>query len=349
MDIEINKLENKMLEIKGEIPTEIFESYREKALARLGAEMEIDGFRKGKAPAHMIEQKIGEDNLLREMAEMALAKAYPEILEEKKIDAIGQPLVSLTKLAKGNPLGFSVKTAVMPEINLPDYKKIAKDEKKVEKVEVSDKEADEALLQVRKMRAHQKMHDKGVEHDDHNHENIKEEDLPEITNETAKEFGPFENVADLKKAVKENLEADKTRQDQEKIRIAILEKILEKTEADIPDLLIEIETENMLSRLTHDLKNMGSDKETYLKNVGKSEAVLRSEWREEAARRAKLQLVIEKIAKIENIEADKEMLELEVKKVSEAYPDTNEMRARQYLEVTLRNEKVFQFLESLAK
>jgi trigger factor len=349
MKVEIQTLENKMIEIKAEVPADIFEGYRGKAVQRLGAEIEIDGFRKGKAPANVIEKKVGEETVLREMAEMVISEEYPKIIQDKNIDAIGQPLVSLTKLAKGNPLEFSIKTAVMPEINLPDYKKIAKDTGKKVLVEVSDKEVDDALLQVRRMRAHQEMHDNGVEHDDHNPANIKEEDLPELTDDGAKSFGPFETVEALKKAVKENLEGDKLRQEQEKNRIAIVEKIVEETKAEIPDMLIEIETENMFARLRSDLERFGSKLEDYLKNIGKSEDELRKEWRAEAEKRAKLQLVIEKIADKEKITADQEAVDAEVKKVSEAYPDTNEFRARQYIEVTMRNEEVFKMLEGQAK
>ncbi len=349
MKVEINTLENKMVEIKGEIPADIFEGYYEKAIARLGAHVDVDGFRKGKAPASAIEAKIGQEEVLKEMAEMAISESYPTIIKENKLDAIGQPLVSLTKLAKGNPLGFSIRTAVMPEIKLPDYKKLAKESGPVAEVNVTEKEVDGALLQIRQARAHQEMHQKGVEHTDHDPKNIKEADLPEMTDEVAKTFGDFKTVSELKAAIKENITKDKERAAREKVRVEILEKILEKTSADIPDLLIEIETENMLSRLRHDLENMGTKVEDYLKGINKTETALRAEWRDEAAKRAKLQLVIEEISKEEKITADEEAVNAEVKKVSEAYPDTNEIRARQYIEVSMRNEKVFQWLESLAK
>ena len=58
---------------------------------------------------------------------MALNEHYPKIIEEEKIDAISRPEISITKLARKNPLGFKIKTAVLPEIKLPDYKNIAKD------------------------------------------------------------------------------------------------------------------------------------------------------------------------------------------------------------------------------
>ena len=57
---------------------------------------------------------------------MALSEYYPKILEENKIDAISRPEISITKLARKNPLGFKIKTATMPEMKLPDYKQIAK-------------------------------------------------------------------------------------------------------------------------------------------------------------------------------------------------------------------------------
>ena len=124
--INVKKLPKSEVEIEGEIEADVFEAYFNKALKRIGENLEIAGFRKGKIPENVLLAKVPEAQILGEMAEMALSEYYPKILEENKIDAISRPEISITKLARKNPLGFKIKTATMPEMTLPDYKKIAK-------------------------------------------------------------------------------------------------------------------------------------------------------------------------------------------------------------------------------
>ena len=126
MNRKITKLPKSEVEIEGEIEGEIFETYFARALKKLGGDLEIPGFRKGKAPENILLANLGEMKILEEMAALAFGEHYPKILEENKIEAIGRPEISITKLARKNPLGFKIKTAVLPEVKLPDYKKIAK-------------------------------------------------------------------------------------------------------------------------------------------------------------------------------------------------------------------------------
>jgi len=126
MNRKITKLPKSEVEIEGEIEGEIFETYFARALKKLGGGLEIPGFRKGKAPENILLANLGEMKILEEMAALAFGEHYPKILEENKIEAIGRPEISITKLARKNPLGFKIKTAVLPEVKLPDYKKIAK-------------------------------------------------------------------------------------------------------------------------------------------------------------------------------------------------------------------------------
>ena len=60
------------------------------------------------------------------MAELTLNRHYPKILTEHKIDAIGRPSINLTKIAAGNPLGFTITTAIYPEVVLPDYRTLVR-------------------------------------------------------------------------------------------------------------------------------------------------------------------------------------------------------------------------------
>jgi len=134
--LEIKLLSGSEVEIVGEISAEDFESERQHAIIHLSEDIKIDGFRPGKAPEKVIMDKIGERNILDKMAVLALQKEYPKIIEEKKIKAIGRPEITITKLARNNPLGFKIKTYVMPEVELPDYKKIKVLEKIVEQTKV---------------------------------------------------------------------------------------------------------------------------------------------------------------------------------------------------------------------
>lgn len=127
MQIEIKKLPDSEIEITGEIEANDFESCRQTALGNISQEIKMDGFRPGKIPEKILIEKIGENAVLEETAEIALRKFYPKILEENKIFAIGRPEIIITKIARNNPLGFKIKTAIMPEIELADYKKIAKE------------------------------------------------------------------------------------------------------------------------------------------------------------------------------------------------------------------------------
>lgn len=117
--------ETSEVEIKSVIPASEFAENIAMSLASIQKDVTVPGFRKGSAPEKMVREKIGSGTLLQEAAEHAISHAYSHILEAEKIDAIGHPKVSITKIAEGNPLEFTIVTAVVPEIKALDYKKIA--------------------------------------------------------------------------------------------------------------------------------------------------------------------------------------------------------------------------------
>ena len=123
-NIKIIPLPDREVEIIGTITAEKMSLMREKALKKIKADFEVPGFRRGNVPETIIVQKIGEMAFLEEAAEIALDEEYPNILEEYKIDAIGRPEVNIIKIGVGAPLEFKIKTALVPEIKLGDYKKI---------------------------------------------------------------------------------------------------------------------------------------------------------------------------------------------------------------------------------
>ena len=354
MQIKINKLPKSEVEIEGMLEAEAFEAYFDKALKRIGENVELDGFRKGKVPENILLKNVPEIKILEEMAEMALGENYPKIIEENKIDAISRPEISITKLARKNPLEFKIKTAIMPEIKLPDYKKISlkviSDVTDKEKnVEVTDEEMESTIMDIRKSRA-PKMHmaephthEDGTEHKPD--EEIPAE-LPEFNDEFVQQLGPFKDVADFREKLKVNMKLEKENQLKEKTRLKIVEKIIEDMKVEMPEILIEVELDKILYRMESDITQMGLKFEDYLKHLNKTLEDLKKEFRGDAEKKAKLALALNEIAKTEKIEADPEQVANEVAMILEHYKEADPERAHMHAENILTNEKIFQFLEN---
>jgi FKBP-type peptidyl-prolyl cis-trans isomerase (trigger factor) len=349
MNIKTTKLPKSEVEIEGELEADLFESYYKKALQKIGENVEMDGFRKGKVPENILVSKVPEITILEEMAELALADAYPTILQSEKLDVISRPEIAITKIARGNPLGFKIKTAVMPEIALPDYKKVAKEtmegmSDKEKDTSVTEEEVQNTIMDIRKSRAPKIHMQEGVELTEE--EKSKEPELPEWNDEFVQAMGPFVDVNDFTRKLEENLKLEKSNMVKEKTRLKIIESIIEKSTIDTPEILINLELDKILYRMESDITQMGMKFEDYLKHLNKTVEELRTEFRPDAEKKAKLALVLNKIATEEKLVADTEEVEKEVEHILEHYKEADPERARMHAENVLTNEKIFQFLES---
>lgn len=356
MKTTIKNLDKSEVEISGVLEWAEFEKYEEKALERIGERMELPGFRKGKAPVAIIKENTNEMMLLEEMAEAALQENYIKMLEENKIDAIGRPQIAITKIAKGSDLEFKIVTAIMPEMKLADYKKLAmaenaKEENKKEVV-IDEKEVEKVILDLRKMRAEQA---RGASHEGHEHmteeehkaahPEIPESEYPEFNDEFVKTFGDFATAESFKDKIRSNMKIEKVTEAKDKIRLSIVEELVKQSEGEIPEILISSETDKMLYRLEADITNAGLKLEDYLKQIGKTEVDLRNEWKVDAEKRAKLQVIIHSISEKEKLAPTEEEIMADVTKITEMYKDADPSRARAYVEQMIENEKVFTFLE----
>lgn len=316
-DLKIKKLEKSKVEITGSIPATELAQFKKKALQNINNEITIDGFRKGKAPENILVSKVGEMPILEEMAELALGQAYPEIIINENIDAIGRPEITVTKLALDNPLEFKIVTTVTPEIKLGDYKKIAKEvnKKPEETFEVTDKEVDDAVEKIKKSHA---------DHEGHDHESL-----------------------EAKEEIKKYLLENKKLQSKEKRRIEISDGLLETSTVEIPELLIDSENRRIEMQFTEDIGRMGVKLDDYLKHAKKTIEEIRAEWRPHAEKKAKLQLILNEIIKQEKLQVDTKEIEEEVGHILAHYKDANKEHAYTYAETVLTNEKAYQFLEEI--
>lgn len=139
-------------EVEIEISAEEFKSFVEEAITELGKDLSVEGFRKGKAPKNIIESKIGREAILMEAAEHAISANYRKFVLDNNIEVISHPEVEIVKMAEGSPLVFKAKMAVLPVLDLPDYKSIASKVAK-NKVLVEEKDIDETIKWLQKTRA----------------------------------------------------------------------------------------------------------------------------------------------------------------------------------------------------
>ena len=346
----IKKLDGSRVEIVGNITAEVWGKYRAEAIKHINEHIAVDGFRKGLVPENILIAKVGEMAVLEEMAELALSKAYLDIIIENKIDSIGKPEIQVTKLAKDNPLEFKIITAVVPEVKLPDYKKLAQKEvakQNKDDVKVTDKDIDDAILRIRKTHASHEGHDH-EKMSKEEHEKAIEASMPELTDEFVKKLGDFNDVPDFRTKLSAMLAEEKVATAKDKLRVSIADAIAAETRVELPDIMIESELHRTEAQFSADIERMGIKIDDYLKHAGKSMEDIRKEWRPHAEKKAKLQLILNAIAVAENVKPEKKEVEEEVDHILEHYKDADREHAAVYAETVLTNEKVFQFLESVS-
>ena len=350
MKIDVKKLENAQVEISVVLENKKLEEYRQQVEKEFLSELEIDGFRKGKVSKDVAREHIEPMRILEEMAHQAISNTYVEIIKKEDIKAIGQPQIAITKIAEGSELEFKITTAVLPMINLGDYKTLAKEQNKKEySTEVKEEEVQEAILGFRKMRAQQDAVKNQKEGEDPvSFNDIKNEDLPELTDEWVKTLGNFDSVEIFMENMKENLVKEKEAKNHEKRRIAIIEAILESCRIDVPDSMLQYELDKMLHEFEGNISMTGTSFDEYLTSINKTRDDYRNEWRDQATKRAQTEIILNYIAEQEKIEPSDELIVTEVSKIMDQYKDQkgiDEQHVRAYIANTLTHKKVFEFLD----
>src|SRR5690606_18038868 len=117
------------------------------AIKHINEHLDLPGFRKGQIPESVLIKTVGEMGILEEAAEVAMAKAYGEIILESGLKPITRPEIRILKLAPGIPLSFEINVVLEPEFDLPDYKKISKEVLTAPKQKAEEAEGKDAPLE----------------------------------------------------------------------------------------------------------------------------------------------------------------------------------------------------------
>ncbi len=328
-----------------EVKSEALNKLKDEAIKRIGESVKIDGFRPGNIPTKVIIEKVGEYTIYEEATRMFIDTNFVTILQDSKQFPINQPNISITKLAIGEDAEIKIEFAVAPEIEVADYKKIAKkqiteNESKVE--QVTDVEVDNVILNLQREIAHHEYHQTHDAHD-HSHGEL---ELSEVDDAFAQKVGPFQTVPEMKKAIHENLAANKAQREVEKRRIKLIDEVIEKSKIKYPEFLLKSEQSIMLEELKADVAQSGQPFGEYLKMINKTEDDVKEERKEMADKRVKTQLVLSKIANEEKLKADQVAVDEQVAEILKTHVNADKDNVRMFVERFELNQLVWKLLEA---
>lgn len=329
---------------EAELATDVVAACEDEVLEEAGEDLSVPGFRKGKVPPAMVRERMNPVELMAEAAHKALPEAIHGIIDDEKLSVLGQPEVAIIKLAPasvetlagkpGNPVVFTARFALMPEIGLPNYKNIARkigEEKKP--VEVKPEEIEDAVKHIREMFRGRVAGKEG------------DAALPELTDDFVKQFGPYKNADEFRAELGCNIAEGKEREEKEKRREAMVQAIVAKTKIKIPKLLVDQELAVFFDNRDEELKKAGISFDDYLKQVKKTKEDLEKEERDSVEKQIAASLVMGAMRKEEKITADEKDITANIAALKRRYPERTDAELWEPAEAIAMQKKLFDILE----
>ncbi|NLO89086.1 MAG: trigger factor [Clostridia bacterium] len=396
MKAEVEKIENNWVTMKIEVEAEKANQALDRAYRKLVKEVDIPGFRKGKAPRKILENFLETEALYAEALDFIMQEVYTEAVEQTKIQPIDAPRVKVEQFEEDKPLILNIEVEVRPEVKLGAYKGI-----EIEKpvVEVTEEEVQEELekLQKRHARIRTVLEPDGVVRkddiaiidykgyidgqtfaggiasnvsvevgsgrfiegfeeqligakpgetrevkvvfpEDYRDKNlagkeavfnvtvkeIKRKELLPLDDEFAKDVSQFNTLEELKEDLRIKLKEEKERKARQEIRDEVIKKVVENSELEVPETLVNRRIDAHLKRLDERLKVQGYSLEDYYKAADTTEEQLREKYREQAIESVKTDLVLEEIAQRENIQVSEDEVFEEIQNLAKDYNESVE-------------------------
>ena len=390
MKTELTKLEGNVVELKVEFDSEEWKASQNKVLKRVAQNINVPGFRKGKAPVAMIKQRINMSMLLEDAMEQLLNDRYTQLLKDNGVEPVAQPEVTPDEITE-KVLKVTLKIQEKPDVTLGQYKDI---EVKKDEVNVTDEDIDNEIKSIQERNAEWVVKEEGeveegdtavIDYEgfmdgvafeggkDENHHLVigsgqfipgfedqvkgmkanEEKDivvtfpedyqasdlagkeatfkvvvheiqyrtLPEIDDELAKDAGidGVETLEDLKTNIQTRLQNQRETEAEDKYTNELYEKVIENTPIDVPAVMIDNEVNAMLEEVKRNITSQGLDFDTFTKLTGQDENAIREELHPQADSRVRFNLILEAIAKQEELTVSDEELEEEFKQIAQSY------------------------------
>jgi len=357
------------------------------AVKRISQYVNIDGFRKGKAPRQVVERHVGVERIKQEALEGLMPRVLSQAIDENKLDVITQPYITSYDYTVGEDLKVTAKVETRPEVTLGEYKNLTVE---VEDSPVEADAMDKALDALRNQHSESKIITdratkesdivkidfdgyangekiKGGEGknypldlahsnfipgfaeqlvgknlndefdievtfpEDYHDESLKgqkatfkikineisEKIVPELTDEFVQKVGPFKTVDELKADIQKYLDEARENTNKSNSENEVFKKVIENASVEIPDAMVEREAQSLTAEYKNRLAAQGLSWEMMTQIQGEDELV--KNIREDALTRIKNSLVIDKIAKVENISLERTDLDKKFAELGAAY------------------------------
>jgi len=389
MSLQVEKLEKNMAKLTIEASAEEFDSAIQKAYIKSRGKINVQGFRKGKAPRAIIEKMYGVSIFYEDAANEIIPEAYEKAAIESGLDIVARPEIDVVQVEKGQPFIFTAEVALKPEITIGKYKGIEVEKKAITVTE------EEIMSQVNKEREQNSrmitVDDRAVQEgdiavidfegfvdgqafeggkgEDHsltigshsfidNFEEqligkaigeevevnvtfpeeyqakelaekpalfkvtvkeIKVKELPELDDDFAQDVSEFDTLEQYKENIKSTILVSKEKDAKTAKENEAVEKIIENTAMDIPEAMVNAQVSQIAEDFAARIKQQGLSVEQYFEFTGMDSKKFIESLRPQAVKRIQSRLVLEAVAKAENIVVSDEELEKELTEMATTY------------------------------
>lgn len=381
--------------LKITLPAEEVNKGFKKAVAKIAGQVNIPGFRKGKAPRNIIEMHYGKEAVKQEAFELVANQCYTEALEQEKLIPVSDPKVEDSVFEENKDMELTIKVTLKPEVKLGDYKELHVEK---EAVEVTDEAVEEQVQGLRSRHAKMVEAEEGavIEKGDFaiidfagtvdgepfsggegkgyplevgsnsfipgfedqlvglkkgdstdvdvtfpeeyfvkelagkqaifkvNVQDVKRKELPELTDEYVAANSDCKTVEELRASYKERMQKAAENNAQIAYEKALIDLAVANAEFEVPEIMIEDRVTQMIDEMRMSLEARKLTLEQYMQYSGIDMKQLRERQHDAAVENVKTDLVLDAIAKAENIQVSMEDVDSELSAIASQHGTTLE-------------------------
>lgn len=381
--------------LKITLPAEEVNKGFKKAVAKIAGQVNIPGFRKGKAPRNIIEMHYGKEAVKQEAFELVANQCYTEALEQEKLIPVSDPKVEDSVFEENKDMELTIKVTLKPEVKLGDYKELHVEK---EAVEVTDEAVEEQVQGLRSRHAKMVEAEEGavIEKGDFaiidfagtvdgepfsggegkgyplevgsnsfipgfedqlvglkkgdstdvdvtfpeeyfvkelagkqaifkvNVQDVKRKELPELTDEYVAANSDCKTVEELRASYKERMQKAAENNAQIAYEKALIDRAVANAEFEVPEIMIEDRVTQMIDEMRMSLEARKLTLEQYMQYSGIDMKQLRERQHDAAVENVKTDLVLDAIAKAENIQVSMEDVDSELSAIASQHGATLE-------------------------
>ncbi len=353
----IVKQPKSLVEVTVTVPWSDLEAKWNETLQKLSADLELPGFRKGAAPAQMVEQNLGP-KLQEEFLKVVMPQFLIEALKGTDVIPIDYPRYDLISFVKGSQLQYKATVTNRPEVQVGSYKniKVGRTTPKTVNEEEVQKVIDDLYKRWQARQPAQPASPDPAQPASGGTGSISFQggsqpaapvsDQPDDV--FAKAMGAT-SMVDLKDKIRKDLESNVSYNNELDFEENILQEVEKITTVELPEILIQDELQRMLVSLQRRVADMGLLLEDYLKNQGKTLEQIKNEWRPQAEKNVRMELGLAEIARQEGVNISDAELQAEVDKIQDARvkKQFESQEPRLHLRHALRQTKTLDLLKKL--